>query len=1094
MSPSDYARNRAANWTPPHPITEEDKAIRSLKKAWLKAGKQTSWPSSAGKEVMIVKLHDFEIYHPPHKAKFPYELTSLHLHSVKASKLNFNGILSIGRTQHYVELVDIVHTSIEGYGDDASTKIYIQSRLAGRDREFDIWYELKAPCEHYRLYQEAFLWIATFAKHTIDYMEVQPSSSVTLSHFRDDFHEWLQQKFGNDPEFTTWLATCGDRTDFRSDINTYVDFLRNQCIGQPTSKSLLRHPVWSECLRGEREAIPAQPVVCNKTIATPFVYDHFKKMYFGKRLEKMQPDEKVQSQTDERKLALGFPEDQEESKKTRSRTTSSGPVSRDSINVGDVVEVQPDDETRWSSAGQGWAAYVQGIKPLKNGDAKLDVIWLYEPSNTVISDMTYLVKKELFFSDHCNCDCESLLVSEVLRKCTVAWNPDSLNTDADYIVRQKVNVAEGSHSWVTLKEKERYCCHYAPDRNTGQPSYKVGDCVYILPKAKGGKHEEQPTLEPVVIEQINEDFDDVMTRKLLRVNRDCRGMTSTSARDLAKAAPNELAWTEELDTVSMSRIVRKCHIRYFHHDEVLNNRVPSPYSKQGQGDYWFVSSRITKNGRLEYTTRQPGPFNQGMNPDKLPVPLRGMSLFSGGGNLDRGLEEGGAVKFKTAVDLAQEAIHTHRANADVPENHNFYYGSVDDYLKARLSGKEVKDIARIGDVQYIAAGSPCPGFSLLQPDFESNKSVGHASHVTTWLSFVDTYRPERGLMENVVSMSAKRKGFEQEKVFSQVVACLVGLGYQVWFGIVDSETCGSAQSRARLFISIAAPGLTLAERPSQTHKYRNFRPRSIGQTEIGENFSSRQDPVTPFPFTTIGQATGHLPPLGTGSVQACIPFPDHRVVRVANELDRQLIGRIPLLPAGQGYVEAFEQGLIPKRLQKGKKNPGKSFKRVVEAGTFPTVTTNVNPADAHCGQVLHYKEDRILSIQEGRMAQGIPDHEVLIGSLSQQWGIIGNAVDRHVAVANGLVLREAVEKDLEGAALAQPPQHHSKKRARGGDDELSSPKSTTEKSSAKRQKPTGSQQQATAAPGLRRTRHSGMKVKFLPRSMAEKRRWDGDSE
>lgn len=44
---------------------------------------------------------------------------------------------------------------------------------------------------------------------------------------------------------------------------------------------------------------------------------------------------------------------------------------------------------------------------------------------------------------------------------------------------------------------------------------------------------------------------------------------------------------------------------------------------------------------------------------------------------------------------------------------------------------------------------------------------------------------------------------------------------------------------------------------------------------------------------------------------------------------------------------------------------------------------------------------------EARRAQSYPDHEVLIGNPADQWKIVGNSVDRKMAVAAGLSLREA---------------------------------------------------------------------------------------
>ena len=56
------------------------------------------------------------------------------------------------------------------------------------------------------------------------------------------------------------------------------------------------------------------------------------------------------------------------------------------------------------------------------------------------------------------------------------------------------------------------------------------------------------------------------------------------------------------------------------------------------------------------------PSFHGWDPDEAPSlqKLKGMGIFCGSGNFDRGLEDGGAVEFKYAVDFAEHALHTYR--------------------------------------------------------------------------------------------------------------------------------------------------------------------------------------------------------------------------------------------------------------------------------------------------------------------------------------------------------------------------------------------------------------------------------------------------
>lgn len=260
-------------------------------------------------------------------------------------------------------------------------------------------------------------------------------------------------------------------------------------------------------------------------------------------------------------------------------------------------------------------------------------------------------------------------------------------------------------------------------------------------------------------------------------------------------------------------------------------------------------------------------------------------------------------------------------------------------------------------------------------------------------------------------MANMRKGHEEEKVFSQLIGCLVALGYQVHHLLMDSWCHGSSQHRSRVFVSIAAPGLTPVMKPFMTHNHPStVNNRSLGKMKNGQPFGVREFYKTPFEHDVAGQATADLPDIGSGTVQACIPFPDHRVVWTMNERDRRLIRCIPLSPPGQGYVQAMNLGLIPETLKKEyKRAPNKAFRRIEETGLFPTITTGVSPQDIRCGNVLHWAQHRIISVMEARRAQGIPDHEVIIGSLAKQWKIIGNGVDRNVALALGLALRQAYE-------------------------------------------------------------------------------------
>ncbi len=205
------------------------------------------------------------------------------------------------------------------------------------------------------------------------------------------------------------------------------------------------------------------------------------------------------------------------------------------------------------------------------------------------------------------------------------------------------------------------------------------------------------------------------------------------------------------------------------------------------------------------------------------------------------------------------------------------------------------------------------GFSALQQDFFSEQSLRNASHITTFCSFVDLYRPLYGVLENVVNMASTRKGLEDQNVLSQLVAYLVSIGYQVNQYIMDAWNYGSAQHRCRVFLTIAAPGLNLISQPRHTHSrpYEETAGRSLGTLPNGERFGDREHYLTLFPYVSAGEITADLPKIGNGQVQTCIPFLDHHLSQPYNFKERALLKCILKYPSGSGYKEAQILDLIP---------------------------------------------------------------------------------------------------------------------------------------------------------------------------------------
>jgi DNA (cytosine-5)-methyltransferase 1 len=646
------------------------------------------------RKVLIAGLLDFEIFRSP-AIKWAYELSSLHLLVKRKKELYFNGTIQLGEVKQYVEDVEIESHSIEGYGDaeNPGVVIYVQPKCASKDSDFDVWFRLHEPAPRYSRFHEPFLWIASFARHVLDYVENQPPKSVRLEGFHTKFSRWINARFGCNAAFKAWHAMYGGKSDFRLALNAHVDYIYQQACDLDNSSDLLAHPVWSHCMQGS-EHIKRQAVTIKETIATPHVYACFAHMYFGEKLQPVQPCRSVRHEQAKRKRRLGFASDSTTSA-PKSQFGSSHPSQALSIRAGDVIAFKPEEKDKqyWKKTEKEWYAYVQRVEPLSDGTERLFVLWIYRPDETNMFLAHYPIKKEVFLSDNCNCDEGILLSSDVSRKLTVNWLPEALDTSSDILIRQTYITQESS--FVTLQNAHLKCaCH---QKKTPAINLRPGDTLYITKSFKGNK-----ILEPVLVYKIDEQLQQVTVRMFLRLGRDC---ADTTGRPQRAIAPNELVLTDELVKVRFSRIERPCNIRLVFESETVSGKIPFPYDRGGAGDFWFLSMGLQKKDgvcKLVHLSRLPTPFKEGSNfVDNEMQKLHGLSIFSGGGNLDRGLEEGGAVEFKTAVDFSAEAIHTQRANSRDPEKTEFFCGSVDDHLAAIFSGR-----IPLPDVQLASAGSP----------------------------------------------------------------------------------------------------------------------------------------------------------------------------------------------------------------------------------------------------------------------------------------------------------------------------------------------------------------------------------------------------
>ncbi|KAF2807830.1 S-adenosyl-L-methionine-dependent methyltransferase [Mytilinidion resinicola] len=1017
VTPSDFTHPKSLfeGWTPPLAVTEECTAVEELREVWN--------AMNPGVNEVTFRLEHFSVYRP-NGTHSNGELEPLIVLRAKygVNKLLCDGILACGDQRRWVQGVEFLSLSIEGYDDRTipAVNVYIKSRLCQHEQECgeqDTWFLLGEPAPEYYRYHHNFLWIANFGRYFIDYLN--RDLDVCLDDFREHFYSWVKSEYKDCSE---WLAESG-RKDFRMDVAAYVDYLYHESglVNNDHADAF----IWKECMSSELAAIKERKQRKTKTICTELVHEHFVDTYFGQKLavQKLAPE--VAKARELRMTELGFTKDSTESQQ-ENPSTSINPKSW-KPSKGDFVSVKRDEGSVWKGESDGHFAYVRDTSQDAKGELLLRVIWLYLPEETVIFSMKYLHKNELFFSDHCNCHDPHIRASDILGRAQVLLNPKTIPRNDQLFVQQTYSTETNSFTTFRLSDMS---CSCSKKRKSVfeevEEKYSRGDCVYVLKKK--GKSSEDDMLEPMVIECLDSETGMVGVRHLARRARDCQH-NEDPAKDW-QSRPNELVWTNTITSVRADLIRRRCHVRYFDSETVERGDIPVPYNRDGTVDCWYFCVRLV-DGQLR-RFKSPPSFNQGFDQsnDKKPK-MKGMSLFTGGGSFDRGLEECGAIETVVAVDFSKSAAHTFRANLNGrPTGACIFCGSVDDHLSRVLSGDpKFYGKAKIGDIDFVSAGSPCPGFSTMQNNKLSSRSLTNASHVTSFPSYVDLYRPKYAILENVLGIAT---GVGKDNVLSQLVGCLVSMGYQVQVCIGDGWSHGDPQSRSRLFIICTAPGLQPPAPLVPTHSHPgNLGDRSFGNLPNGQRFGKRDFGITPFRYISTKMATKDLPNIGDSRVQICIPFPDHRHSATTNFADRRLMSLIPInsslmaaialereINHKQGPDDEGTMEMIPKfykkrqeRFSKDRQNPNpkvnRCWARLDEEGLFPTVKTGICAGSSRYGKVLHSGQPRMMTIQEARRAQGIPDHEVIIGTPEQQWSIIGNGVTRSVGLAWGFAFREA---------------------------------------------------------------------------------------
>jgi DNA (cytosine-5)-methyltransferase 1 len=211
-----------------------------------------------------------------------------------------------------------------------------------------------------------------------------------------------------------------------------------------------------------------------------------------------------------------------------------------------------------------------------------------------------------------------------------------------------------------------------------------------------------------------------------------------------------------------------------------------------------------------------------------------ISLFSGCGGLDRGVEDAG-VRVAAAVDIDRDAADTMEKN---------FHGLQHPVLRRDLrevSADELLQAAglRGGRPDLLIGGPPCIAFSKsgFWLDYKREGRDPAAGLLQAYTHVLRESRPRAFLLENVYALTFKNRA--SRPAFEQLLQEIANAGYEYRWGVLNAANYGVPQLRPRLFVIGVPKGQRLPELPEPTHG---------GRWEGTHTGSSAQ------PHVTAGQA------------------------------------------------------------------------------------------------------------------------------------------------------------------------------------------------------------------------------------------------
>ena len=331
-----------------------------------------------------------------------------------------------------------------------------------------------------------------------------------------------------------------------------------------------------------------------------------------------------------------------------------------------------------------------------------------------------------------------------------------------------------------------------------------------------------------------------------------------------------------------------------------------------------------------------------------------ISLFSGAGGLDIGLENAG-FDTRLAIEIDADCRATILRNRPHWNPSNVHDGDITKFSAAELL--QLSGLRR-GEVDLIAGGPPCQSFSNMGKRGGFGDDRGQL--VRTYFEMVLAIRPKAFVFENVQGL------LQHPDVISYIERQLEGR-YAVEMRLINAADFGVPQLRKRVVI-IGALGNQKVCFPAPTH------------AEADSLLGLR-------PWVTVRDALQSIP------IER-LKAPDNMHMQHADHM----VERMRMIKPGQNF-HSLPMRMRPDCWRNGKHQGADTFGRL--EWDRPSVTIRTCGYNPTKGRYIHPSKHRGLSTLEMAALQSFPTDYEFVGKIGSVGRQIGNAVPPRLGEAIG---------------------------------------------------------------------------------------------